>query len=103
MKRILALVLLCVSATAMAQHHHPHGGWRHHHGYGWGWSVPILVGGAIVGYELSRANQPTVVVQQPPNIVYIPSPVAGQPPNCTMWVETQNSDGTITRTRTCTQ
>jgi hypothetical protein len=102
MKRLLAVVLLTLSASAMAQHHGHRGGFNHHPGYGWGWSVPIVVGGAIIGYELARTNQPTVVVQQPPNIIYS-SPVYGQNQTCTPWTETQHSDGSITRTRTCSQ
>ena len=103
MKRILALVLLSVSATAMA--HGPHGYWRHNGGGSWGWVAPAIVGG-VIGYELSRppvyTAPPPVVVQQPPVIVQQP-PVIVQGQNCSPWTQIQNPDGTITTTRTCTQ
>jgi hypothetical protein len=102
MKRLLSILLLTLSASAMAQHHGYHGGhWRHHPSYGWGWTVPVIVGGAIIGYEISKSNQPPVVVQQQPVIVQNqPAPVFQ---NCSPWTETQNPDGTITRSRTCSQ
>ncbi len=103
MKKILvALSLLAVTGTAMAQHYHGHGlrHYGHHHmghhrgpGFGW-WVAPIVVG--AIGYELGR--QQTVVVQQPQIVVQNP-PAPGQ--TCTPWTETQQPDGTITRTRTC--
>lgn len=101
MRKILAVALLTLaSIPALAQHGH-YGHWRHNPGYGWGWTVPVIVGGAIIGYEISRANQPPVVVQQQPVIVQNqPAPVFQ---NCSPWTETQNPDGTITRTRTCNQ
>jgi len=104
MRKLIAVLLLTLSVGAMAQHHGHRGGFNHHpgYGYGWGWSVPVVVGGAIIGYELARVNQPTVVVQQPPNIIYS-SPVYGQNQTCTPWTETQHLDGSITRTRTCSQ
>jgi len=45
-----------------------------------------------------------VYVQQPV-IIQQQQPVVVQPQNqsCSPWTETQNPDGTITRTRTCTQ
>jgi len=101
MKRILAaLLLLAVVGTANAQWHHPHGHFGYRGGYyGGGWVAPVIIGG-VIGYELSRP----VVVQQQPVIVHNPPTVVYQSqPNCTLWTETQNSDGTITRTRTCSQ
>ena len=98
MKKTLALLLLTASATVFAgPHHHGHGHWRNH-GAGWVWVVPTLIGG-VVGYEIAR-NQPPVI-QQPP-VVIQSTPVAIQQ-NCSPWTEVQNSDGTITRTRTCAQ
>ena len=97
MKKILvALSLLALTGSAMAQHHGH--GFRHHGhhrgpGIGW-WVAPVVVG--AIGYELGR--QQTVVVQQPQIVVQNP-PVQVQ--TCTPWTETQHSDGTITRTRTC--
>ena len=72
MKKLIALLLVTLSATAMAQHR-PH--YHHHHGgHGWGWVAPALIGGAVV-YAATRppvvVQQPPVVVQQPTDIVYI--------------------------------
>ena len=96
-KLILAVLTLCVMAPAFAQHHHyghrPIHHQRHWHPH-YGWVVPAIVGGAVV-YSVTRPDP--VVVQQPP--VVVPQTAA----NCTPWTETQNPDGTITRTRTCTQ
>jgi hypothetical protein len=106
MKRILAIaVLVLASVPAMAQHPGYRGGRGYwHHGYDgrWSWVAPVVVGG-VIGYEISRANQP-VVVQQPP-VIIPPAPVVyGAPaPNCSVWTETQQPDGSIVRTRTCTQ
>ncbi len=131
-KLFLIAVLLTCSLPAMADHdghrggydHHNrgydrHGGyydrhnnydrhngsnssWRYHSGYGWGWSVPIIVGGLIVGYELSQVDQAPVVVQQLPSTTVIQQP-APLMQNCSPWTETQHPDGTITRSRTCNQ
>jgi hypothetical protein len=88
-----------VPASAQGFHHH-HGYYR---GYNGGWVAPAIIGG-VIGYELSRPRyyEPPVVVQQP---VIVQQPVYSvtPQPNCTVWTETQHADGTITRTRTCTQ
>lgn len=103
MKRILAVAVLALATVpAMAQHHHGghHGG---HRGGNWGWG-PVL-GGAVVGAVIYDIYNRPVVVQQPPVIVHQP-PVYQYPQtvqNCTPWTETQNPNGTITRTRTCNQ
>lgn len=73
MKKLIALLLVTLSATAMAQHRH--GGHHHGHGgHGWGWVAPALIGGAVV-YAATRppviVQQPPVVVQQPTDVVYI--------------------------------
>lgn len=99
MKKLLAIGLFAISTAAMAQHHHHHGHWRHGHGGHWHWVAPTLIGG-VIGYEIAR-NQTPVVVQQPPVIVQQPPIVMSQ--NCGPWTEVQNNDGTITRTRTCSQ
>ena len=101
MKKILvALSLLALTGTAMAQHYHGHGLRHHGHyrgpGFGW-WVAPVVVG--AIGYELGK--QQTVVVQQPP--VVLQNPPLNPNQVCSPWTETQNSDGTITRTRTCNQ
>ena len=105
MKKLVAILLLALTATtAMAQHHgyrHGHGGhWHRGYGGGWTWVAPTIIGG-VIGYEIAR-NQPPVLVQQPPVVVQQPT-VTVQPVNCSPWTETQNPDGTITRTRTCAQ
>lgn len=96
-KLFISLILACATLPALAQHHGH--GFRHHGHYrgpdiGW-WVAPVVVG--AIGYELGR--QQTVVVQQPPVIVQQPG-IQNQ--NCTPWTETLQSDGTIVRTRTCT-
>jgi hypothetical protein len=102
MKKILALVLALASVSAMAQP-----GFRHHHhgyypGYNYGWVAPTIIGG-VIGYEIAR-NQPPVIVQQPVVVQQAPATVYyGQSQQCTVWTEVQNPDGTITRTRTCSQ
>jgi len=103
MKKIAILLsLMVLSSPVLAQYHghHHYGYWRHHGGPSpWIWVAPTIVGG-VIGYEIAR-NQPPVVVQQQPVIVQ-GAPVTVQQ-NCSPWTETQNADGTITRTRTCTQ
>ncbi len=111
MKKLLVLMLLTLSASAMAQHQGH--GFRHGHGHGnghghwargfsggWGWAVPAAIGGMLI-YEASRQPiyvQPNpVVIQQQP--VYTPQAYS----SCTPWTEVHSSDGTISRTRTCTQ
>ena len=87
MKKLLAILLLTASVSAMAQHGYgfrPHG----YYGGGWGWVAPTVIGG-VVGYEIARSQQP-VIIQQPQQL-------------CSPWTETQQPDGTITRTRTCSQ
>ena len=97
MKKILTLVLLTLSFSAFA--HGPYGYHGYHRGGSGWWIGPAVVG--IIGYEIGRQQQ--VIVQQQPVIVQQP-PVVWQPKeNCGPWTETLNSDGTITRTRTCTQ
>jgi len=101
MKKLLVILLMTLCASAMAQRHHGGGYWGRGYGGGWQWMVPTIIGGAIV-YEVAR--QQPVYVQQPV-IIQQQQPVLVQPQNqsCSPWTETQNPDGTITRTRTCTQ
>jgi hypothetical protein len=97
MKKVLLAVVLFASVPAFAQYYHHH---HYHGGYRGGWIAPAIIGG-VIGYELSRPR--TVIVEQQPVIVQQP-PVIYQPKeNCTAWIETMQPDGTITRTRTCTQ
>jgi hypothetical protein len=101
MKKLLAVFLLLIAGTASAQHfHHHHGYWQRGYNGGWNWVAPTIIGG-VIGYEIAR-NQTPVVVQQQPVIVQQPATVI-QSQNCSPWTETQNPDGTITRTRTCAQ
>ena len=98
-KILLALSLLAVTGSAMAQHYHGHGMrhggyYRGGPGYGW-WIAPVVVG--ALGYELGRQQ---IIVQQP---VVVQNPPLQPGQVCTPWTETQNPDGTITRTRTCNQ
>ena len=97
-KLFITLALACATLPALAQHHGH--GFRHHGhhyrgpGIGW-WVAPVVIG--AIGYELGRQQ---VIIQQPV-VVQNPPPAPGQ--ICTPWTETQNPDGTITRTRTCNQ
>jgi hypothetical protein len=100
MRKILATIVLALTAsTAMADGFHHRG---YHPGYyrpSYNWVAPTIIGG-VIGYEIARNQQP-VYVQQP---VYIQQqPVYVQQPICTVWTEVQQPDGTITRTRTCSQ
>jgi hypothetical protein len=101
-KLFIILALACATVPALAQHRHHgnHGHWQHrHHGYyGNSWVAPLVIGG-IVTYSLTRPEP--VIVQQP--VIVQPNPTVLQNPTCTPWTETHSSDGTITRTRTCTQ
>ena len=110
-KLFVSLLLVGATLPALAQyrHHGYHGHWQHrhhgHHGYYYGggvngnWVAPLIIGG-VVTYALTRPDP--VIIQQPPVIVQ-PNPTVLQNPTCTPWTETYSSDGTITRTRTCTQ
>jgi hypothetical protein len=103
MKQLIALVLLAGSVSAMAQpgfrHHHHHG---YYSGHNYNWIAPTIIGG-VIGYEIAR-NQSPVIVQQPVVVQQAPATVYyGQSQQCTVWTEVQNFDGTITRTRTCSQ
>lgn len=99
MRKIILVGVLALSATA-ALAHPPHGYWRHGGSDRWFWMAPLIVGGAVV-YEATR---PAVVVQQQPVMVYPPEGIPTvQQQNCSPWTEIQNSDGTVTRTRTCTR
>jgi hypothetical protein len=109
MKKIVILLsLMVLSSPVLAQYHghHHYGYWRHAGGPSpWVWVAPTIVGG-VIGYEIAR-NQPPVVVQQPVIVQQTPVPPAtvyyGQTQTCTVWTEVQQPDGTITRTRTCSQ
>lgn len=96
MKKILLISLLALTSTAFA--HGPNVYYSHGHHAHNNWVAPLIVGG-IVGYAISRP--PVVYTQQTyPPITSIPTV---QTQTCTPWMETQNSDGSITRTRTCNQ
>ena len=103
MKKLITLILLAGSQTAHAQpgfrHHYHHG---YYPGYNYGWVAPTIIGG-VIGYEIAR-NYPPVVVQQPVIVQQAPATVYyGQTQTCSEWIEVQQSDGTIVRTRTCRQ
>jgi hypothetical protein len=104
-KVLLALSLVLLAGSASAQHFGHHGHHGHHGGYyrggGWGWGP--VIGGALAGAVMYDIYNRPVVVQQPPVVIQQQPAVVQQNQNCTPWTETQNSDGTITRTRTCNQ
>jgi hypothetical protein len=110
MKKLLAVFILCAGmgscvTQAQAQWHH-HGGYYRGGGYyqGGNWVAPAIIGG-VIGYELSRPRyyEPPVVVQQPVIVQQQPVYSVTPQPTCTVWTETQHPDGSITRTRTCSQ
>lgn len=102
MKTLIAsLLLIGAMAPAIAGphgHHGHHGHWARGYNGGWNWMVPAIIGGAVV-YSVTRPDP--VIVQQP--VIVQPPVQIPQGQNCSPWTETQNSDGTITRTRTCAQ
>ena len=88
-------------------HHHvapsPRGHWQRRHDGSLLWVVPAIVGGAIV-YDALTSTPDTVVVDQQPSTVIVQQPsTVTQVENCSPWTETMNPDGTVTKTRTCTQ
>jgi hypothetical protein len=68
MKKLLAVLTLCIASTSAFAQHHGHHGHHGYRGYGWGWVAPAVIGGAVV----YAATRPPVVVQQtpPPVVVY---------------------------------
>lgn len=100
MKKFLAIIILALSSVSAFAQHHRHFG-HHHHGHRGGWAP--WVGGAVLGAVIYDIYNRPLVVQQPPVVVQQPPVVYQTQQNCGPWIETQNSDGTITRTRTCNQ
>lgn len=102
MKKILLGCLLIISGNAFANGPHGHYGHRGHHYHGGhnNWAAPLIIGG-IVGYTIKGPP----VVYAPPPVMYPPinSIPTVQTQTCTPWIEIYNSDGSITRTRTCSQ
>ena len=119
MKKIIATVMLITASTfafagldcrSGVDHKHPacYGLYQvqhRHHGHpvivqqrDWvGPAIVTVIGGAVIADVISRNRRETVVVQQPqPQVVQ-------QTQTCSAWTETQNPDGTITRSRTCSQ
>lgn len=97
MKKILVASLLVFTGSAFA---HGYNGYYHHHYHNHNnWVAPLIIGG-MVGYAINRPQ----VVTAPP-VVYPPVTVIPtvQSQTCTPWTEVQNPDGSITRTRTCSQ
>jgi hypothetical protein len=102
MKKLFTILLLTTSSLAFAgPAHHTHGHWHRGHNGHWQWA-PFIIGAATGAVIYDIYNRP-VVVQQPPVVVQQPSIVVQQPQTCSVWTETQHPDGTITRTRTCSQ
>lgn len=97
MKKFLVASLLLISGTVFA--HGQYGYYHHYHGGHNNWVAPLIIGGAV-GYAISRPP----VVYSPP-VVYPPVSAIPtiQTQTCTPWTEVQNVDGTISRTRTCSQ
>lgn len=93
MKKILLSLALLMSVPAMAQHHRGH---SHNHYYGHGqrynWVAPLVIGG-VVTYALTRPEPRTVIIDQPV--------IVQKETVCSAWREIQQTDGSITRERTC--
>lgn len=102
MKRFILILALCAtSVPALAQHGHYRPYHHHHRHYsGGGWVAPLILGG-VVGYAITRNNEPAVV--QPAPVIVQPQALPQANPYCGPWVEVQQPDGTIVRQRTCTQ
>lgn len=102
MKKLIAILLLTLTATtAMAQLHGHGGGYYRGGGYRGGWIAPALIGGAI-GYGLTRNYYEPYYA--PPPVYYAPPPVVySQPqvvqPVCTRYVY-QDQYGNVTREET---
>jgi len=87
----------------MAQHHNNHHRHGHHGGhhnqhrpnYNWG---PVI-GGAILGAVVYDIYNRPVIVQQPPVVYTEQAPVQ----QCGPWTKVHNANGTVTRSRTCSQ
>jgi len=79
----------------------------------WGDREQGALAGMAALWAFQRLNQvdaPPRVVYTQPQTVYVERPVVVQPQvveyqrqQCGPWVETRNWDGTVTRTRTCSQ
>lgn len=105
MKKLIAILLLTLTAgSAMAQHHghRGHGGYHGHRGHGNHWIAPAIIGG-VIGYGISRNYYepyyaPPPVYYTPPPVVYSPPQVV-QPVNCTRYIY-QDQYGNVTREET---
>jgi len=91
MKKLFTFIFISLFSTGVLAHGH-YGGY-YHPNRGWGWAP--FVGGMVAGAVVYDIYNRPIYVQQPP--VVVQQPVQ----NCGPWVETQQPDGTITRTRTC--
>lgn len=94
MRHLLSVALLIFTTSAFAHGPQHPGNWRHHGYYNHDWVTPVIIGG-VIGYGLSRYQQPVIVQQVPPPVV------VQQQQNCGPWTQIQQPDGTTTITRTC--
>ena len=77
MKKILAAVLMTVSASAFAWHNN---GYYYNNGYRNNWVAPFVVGAGI-GYLASRPYYAPPAYYYPPQVVYTQPPVYVQQAN----------------------
>ena len=107
MKKLIAILLMTLTAgSAMAQHHghgNHHRGHRGHGGHGGHWIAPAIIGG-VIGYGLSRPYYepyyapPPVYFAPPPPVYYTP-PTPMIQSNCVRYI-IQNEQGQTLREET---
>jgi hypothetical protein len=104
MKKLIAILLLTLTAGSVMAQHHGHGN-RHrgHGGHGGHWIAPAIIGG-VIGYGLSRPYYepyyapPPVYFAPPPPPVYYSQPQVIQS-NCVRYI-IQNEQGQTLREET---
>lgn len=103
MKKLIAILLLTLTAgTAMAQHHGHGNYYRHngsyyrHHGGGNNWMAPLIIGGTL-GYVLTR---PAPVYVEPQPVYVQPQPYMVQL-QCTRYIYQDQYGQTIREETRC--
>jgi len=102
MKKLIAILLLTLTAGSVMAQHHGHGNRHRGHGHGGHWIAPAIIGG-VIGYGLSRPYYepyyaPPPVYFAPPPPVYYSQPQVIQS-NCVRYI-IQNEQGQTLREET---